>query len=318
MRRRAIWSLHLGLLAIVCRIAPCQGALATPEDCRACHPTVFGEWSESAHARAFVDPVFQRALATRREPERCIPCHAPGSALDRLGKMPKARPERRHEGVDCASCHVQAEVVHGPWGAETAAHKSVRNPAFGKQGSVALCSSCHDLAIADVLPLGREFRALVGADGDESCIGCHMESVRRAPAHDPATGAPLGEPKAGRSHRLLGPSDPEFCATAFEFGLEAGQDGARELVLHNGAGHGVPGLARLRRFLLRIRLLDKDRRVLHEENAVISWRNRLLADEERRWRLPQLAAAVAVQVQVDHTFADQRPAQVLERTMELP
>lgn len=288
--------------------------------CAECHRTVDDEWRDSAHARAFSDPLFQKALATRSAPERCVPCHAPGPVLDRLGQVPHARANDREHGIDCASCHVRNGVVHGPDGRATDAHPTAKDPAFRGRGSVALCSSCHDLRIADVLPLAREFRA--ARDGDEeakdaSCLACHMESQKRAIANDPRTGAPVGEERSGRSHRLLGPNDAEFCAQAFDGRVEGKGDTAA-FVLRNGAGHGVPGLARLRRFQLAVQWLDAKGQTLHEDRASISWQDRLLVDEERRWLRPREPRAVAVRVRVDHVFADQKPVRVLDRTWELP
>lgn len=314
-------------LAFAMLVAPahansrCQGdAPAKAAACADCHRAVHDEWRDSAHARAFSDPIFQGALQTRTAPERCIPCHAPGSVLDRLGQMPHARATERERGIDCASCHVRNGVVHGPDGQATEAHATAKDPAFRGRGSVALCSSCHDLRIADVLPLAREFRA--ARDGDEeakdaSCLACHMEAQKRAIANDPRTGAPIGEERAGRSHRLLGPADPEFCAQAFDGRVE-GKGESAAFVLQNGAGHGVPGLARLRRFPLSVQWLDEKGRIVHEDRASISWQDRLLVDEARRWFRPREPRAVAVRLRVDHVFADQKPVRVLDRTWELP
>lgn len=296
---------------------PCHGRVDDRMACAQCHRAVHDEWTKSAHARAYVDPWFVKALQSRAEPERCIPCHAPAAVLDRLGQMPKARSEAREHGVDCRSCHVRGETVHGPEGMATTAHATERDPTFSANGSVALCTSCHDMRIADVLPLGREFERARDGDDDATCVSCHMESVRRAPAEDPKTGVATGAPRPGRSHALLGPSDPEFCASAFLFELVR-TESARELVLRCGAGHGVPGLARMRAFEVRIELQSKSGQTLHQERAVLSGRNRLLVDEERRWRLPAPSGAVALRVRVDHIFADQKPTTVVDRTWELP
>ncbi|MGE3173009.1 MAG: multiheme c-type cytochrome [Planctomycetota bacterium] len=322
-------SLPTWLLALVApaAAAPCQGAVpaadaaaaATPTGCGRCHPAVHDEWQGSAHARAFVDPLFQRALASRQRRDWCLPCHVPDRVLDRLGQMPRARADRHAAGVDCASCHLRGEAVHGPNGdtGQAAPHPTVADPAFGKAGSTGLCASCHDMRIADVLPLAREFRAAGLRQEGESCVGCHMEPVRRAPAVDPASGAPVGAERGGRNHRLLGPGDPEFCATAFVLTTDRGPDGP-ELRLRSGAGHGVPGLARLRAFPVRVHLLDRAGDVLHRTEFTISWHDRLLVDEDRRVALPRLDGAVALRVQVDHVFAGNAPVPVLDRTLELP
>ncbi len=299
--------------------APCQGLDATAAACGACHVDTHAEWLASAHARAFTDPVFQRALATRTRPDLCLPCHAPEPVLDRLGQLPRTRTERRDEGVGCVACHQRGLVLHGPFGPTTDAHATAADPTFGRRSSVALCVGCHDLRIADVLPLGREFAAAGLLEQGESCVGCHME--RRPPV---ATKAPGGRAAAlavaartGRSHQLLGPGDPDFCASAFLLRIETTAAGA-ELVLGNGAGHGVPGLARLRSFTFRLAWLAADARTLREQQFSVSWPDRLAAEEERRIVLPAVSDAVVLRVQVDHIFAGQKLATVLDRTLELP
>lgn len=311
------WQLGvLGALLLAASLR-CQGADDTAAACGRCHQTVHSEWRDSAHARAFTDPLFQKELARRTAPDRCLPCHVPDSVLDRLGQMPRARTADRADGIGCAACHRRGERMHGPTGAATPAHPTVADPAFLRRGSVGLCSGCHDLRIADVLPLAREFHAAGLLDDGESCIGCHMERVQRAAAQDPTSGADSAPVRGGRSHRLLGPGDAEFCATAFLVRVERDARG-QVLVVGNGAGHGVPGLARLREFTVRWQWLAADQKVLGTDSFVISWRDRLLAEEERRVRLPATNPAIALRVQVDHHFAGRHVATVLDRTLELP
>ena len=314
-----------GLLLAASLAAPCLWAPAAGPSvrtapgtaaCGDCHQLVLDEWQGSAHATAFTDPVYQQALAARAHPERCLPCHAPDRVLDQLGRMPRARADRREDGIRCIACHQLGDTIHGPRGGATDAHATAKDAVFGRRGSLALCRSCHDTRIADVLPLAGEFVRAGGVDDDESCVGCHMERITRPWARDPASGA-AGASRPGRSHRLLGPTDVEFCATALRPRVET-RNGAPELVLANGAGHGVPGLARLRTFRGRATLLDGNGRSLGERTFTISSDDRLLADEERRIPLSPVAGAIAVRVEVDHHFAGKRIATVIDRTLELP
>jgi hypothetical protein len=144
-----------------------------------------------------------------------------------------------------------------------------------------------------------------------------MPALDRAAARDPATGAAAGAVRRGRSHRLLGPADAEFCASAFTLRVEhAG--GRNWLLLGNGAGHGVPGLARLRAFPVRLTLLDAAGQGRGAVAFSISSDNRLLADEERRIALPAAAGAVALRIEVDHVFAGRKLAMVVDQTLRLP
>lgn len=293
-----------------------RAARADPAACGACHRAIHGEWQDSAHGRAFTDPIYRKAIARVPRPEQCHGCHAPESVLDRLGKMPRTRTERLDDGITCSSCHEQGGAVHGPFGAETAAHASVKDPVFSDKGSIALCSGCHDKRIADVLPLAKEFAAAGLAEKGKSCAGCHMPEITRPLAVDPATGAPSGPPRPGRSHELLGPADAEFCERAFAFRAERAGD--RVLVfVKNRAGHGVPGLAAMREFPVALAVRDASGKALREHRLVFSGDNRLLVEEERRIEIAGAAGAVAVDVAVDHVFQGKIVATVLRRTLHL-
>ena len=45
--------------------------------CAACHVEISREWSESRHAAAFVDPLYQADLAQEGTPYFCVHRHAP-------------------------------------------------------------------------------------------------------------------------------------------------------------------------------------------------------------------------------------------------
>lgn len=320
-----VWKGALLLVACVCTMAaangraPCHRSFQDPQtkaaDCARCHGDVHTEWLDSAHARAFTDPAFQQQVAACAEPERCMPCHVPASVLDRLGRMPQARTALRDEGITCIACHRSSQGMHGPSGIATAAHPTVKDATFRRRGSFGLCRSCHDMRIADVLPLAREFERGGLTLDDSSCVGCHMPATQRAGA-----GPFAAEPavaRRGRSHRLLGPSDAEFCSSAFLFRVER-RGGKHVLVLTNGAGHGIPGLARLRKFVVRATLQAKDGRELATTELVLSSDDRLLVDEERCLPLPVATGAATVAVRVDHGYLGKTVATVLDKTLELP
>lgn len=288
---------------------------ATAAACGACHQDIHREWLDSAHARAFTDPVYQQALRGRPRPEFCHNCHIPDQVLDRLGNKPRARAGQHADGVGCAACHRRGERIHGPFGAATDAHPSVQDPAFTERGSLGLCGSCHGTRIAGVEPLARDFETSGLLEQGKSCIGCHMPGLERHLAVDPDSGQPVGERRRGRSHALRGPGDAEFCASAFAFAARRAGD---RLVVEvgNEAGHRVPGLD-LRRFALRFLQVDARDATLHEHPFTVSTENPLLVRETRRLELPLQAGTVAVRIQVDHQFAGRTVARVLDVRLEL-
>ncbi|MEY2980718.1 MAG: hypothetical protein RL562_945 [Planctomycetota bacterium] len=273
--------------------------------CAECHAAIHDEWRQTRHATAFTDPVYQAALRDLEDPARCHGCHAPVPVLARFGRPPRARTEDPHEGITCASCHATRRGIAGPFGAPTDAHVSESHPAFSEQGSVHLCSSCHDLRIGPVLPLGRDFReADLGSRG-KSCVGCHMPSVRRPIANDPNTGSPSGPERRGRSHALRGPSDPDFAASAFK--VVARPDGDRiELAVGNRAGHRIPGLES-RRFEFAVIQRDEAGAEVGRSTVTFDAENPLRAAETRRFRFPKSDRAVRVDILGSHVHGSSPP-----------
>lgn len=292
--------------------APANGG---PAACGRCHPATLQEWQGSAHATAWINPVYQKSLQGKEHARYCHGCHAPGSVLDRLGHRPQVRPDDRDHGITCTSCHQRGTTIHGPFGATTSAHPTERDLTFTERGSTGLCASCHGTRIADVLPLAAEFAAAGLAERGKSCVGCHMPEVVRPLAVDPESGKPVGEPRHGRSHELLGPDDPGFCGDAFA--LRARRQGDQIVViLHNRAGHGVPGL-QTRSFPILVRQRDSKGRTLHEHPFALSSDNRLLVDEERRLTVPAAPGTLDLQVQIDHRLAGKFLATVTNLVLEI-
>lgn len=285
-----------------------------PQDCAACHREIHGEWADSAHARAFTHDAYQAALARRQRPELCMPCHAPASVLDRLGRMPELRAADREHGITCIACHGRGDAILGPYGAETEAHPGGKDAAFGERGSIALCSGCHDRRIADVLPVAADFEKAGLAGEGMSCIGCHMPERTRPIANDARTGNAAGPVREGRSHRIRGPAEAAFSARAFSFRLV--RDGTEAtLYVQNEAGHRVPGLARGRTYAMRFRQLDAAGKVLVESRLDLHGANPLLVREERAVALAWQARATRLEVRVEHVYSNGQPQQVVLREL---
>lgn len=308
------------LTAVLLHMAPQlpepQPAPTAPAECGRCHTEIHREWQGSAHATAFTDPIFQKSLQRRRQPAHCLPCHVPERVLERLGNMPRARAQQHEHGITCVACHDNGAGMQGPFDCDTQAHPTQKNAAFTDQGSTALCASCHATAIADVLPLARDFAGSSLPGRGKTCAGCHMPELVRALAVDPQRGTASGPQRGGRSHQLLGPGDPAFCKDAFALRLERRADGL-QLAVRNAAGHRVPGIARVRSFPIAIRLRDGKGRQLHERQIVVSSDDPLLVDEERQILLPDEPGTAVVEVSIDHVFHGKTVANLIRRELKL-
>lgn len=278
--------------------------------CADCHTAIGEEWRQTRHATAFTDPVYQAALRELESPERCHGCHAPAPVLARFGRPPRARAEDPHQGITCASCHETRRGIAGPFGAPTDAHASEAHPAFSEKGSVHLCSSCHDLRIGPVLPLGRDFREADLGERGKSCTGCHMPSVRRPIANDPQTGVATGPERRGRSHALRGPSDPEFAASAFKVVARPDEDRI-ELAVGNRAGHRIPGLE-TRSFRFDVVQRDDTGVELARGSVTFDAENPLRVAETRRFRFPKSERTTRVEIVGSHVHGS-GPSTIFQR-----
>ena len=256
------------------------------QSCAFCHATIAEEWAHSAHGLAWLDESYQQAIAGKRRPESCHGCHVPTPMHQReLGGKPPARPtdaEPRDHGISCRSCHAGEDgAILGPWGEEQEQHTSVKHSSFDGSHSNALCIACHRTSVGPVIGVAKDFEVAGLAGSGETCVGCHMTPVTRSIATDDDD-LPL-PPRSGRSHRLLGPRDPDFLATGFGRRLITREDGAT-LVFTSTSGHRVPGL-KGRKLVFRATLEDASGNSVAEGELSIDTRSALRLGAEKQLRL---------------------------------
>lgn len=140
--------------------------------CQVCHRDEAIEWAKSEHAKAWTSETF--ALTTNnRSQKECLHCHAPDKILATgFGKEPKLREEMVELGVDCVSCHQDAnDAQHGRVGRVTDAHPTIKNEKFA---TVEVCATCH-AKFGTV----NEWKQTKWANDPQSCVSCHMPKVTR-------------------------------------------------------------------------------------------------------------------------------------------
>jgi hypothetical protein len=248
-------------------------------DCARCHAEIAGEWAQTLHALAWIDPPYQESLKSRQRPESCHGCHVPVTLAEVApGTKPGPRDaaaEPFEHGVSCATCHAAADgAMLGPFGAPTDAHVSRLDERFVGARSSQLCIGCHRTTVGPVIGIAKDFE-LAGLQGKGlSCAGCHMAPVERAHAVG-ADGAP-SPVRPGRSHLLQTPRDPAFLRLAFGLELVRGE-GTLAVAISNQAGHRVPGIQE--RFLdFTVELLGAGGEVLARAERRIDHRAPLLLD----------------------------------------
>ena len=130
------------------------GSYQSPQRCRECHEAEFKAWSNTTHARASFDPIFQVYLQQAEEPGECFACHTTGyNAI--TGQFMLA-------GVTCEACH-------GPY------REGHPEESMVIATSEDLCGTCHP---STLLEWGSSRHGKVGV----TCVDCHEVHTQKTRA----------------------------------------------------------------------------------------------------------------------------------------
>jgi hypothetical protein len=149
------------------------GAYQSPQRCRECHEAEFQAWSNTTHANASFDPIFQVYLQQVEEPGECFACHTTGyNAI--TGQFMLA-------GVTCEACHgpyreghpEESMVIARSEDLCSACHPSTllewSSSRHGKVGVT--CVDCHEV---------HTQKTRAAATTNSLCASCHHDQVRDA------------------------------------------------------------------------------------------------------------------------------------------
>jgi hypothetical protein len=131
-------TLHDGSLSV-------WGNYQSPQHCRECHEPEFEAWSDTTHAQATFDPIFQTYLEDVDKPGECFACHTTGYDTN-TGQFVLA-------GVTCEACH-------GPYRAEHPEESMMI------AASAEMCGSCHASTLT-------EWQSSRHGNVGVNCIDCH-------------------------------------------------------------------------------------------------------------------------------------------------
>lgn len=227
-------------------------------DCLDCHAPIAAEWRQSYHFRSLTGPYWKdvRQLgyldlftSVRKE---CVSCHAPANVLDLAvakssaseslgvectpnlleepkGTIPVARLDAVAMGVDCTSCHVAANGIHGSGRRQTTAHETIADARFQAAPATAesLCRTCHRATV-------EAWKKTSLAAGGVTCLECHMPMVT-------APSVLGGPPRVRRSHRFMADKDRAMLIASVNASLEIAPDRqARLRITNDRVGHHLP------------------------------------------------------------------------------
>lgn len=266
--------------------------------CGRCHTEIYHEWTTAMHSQAWTDPYFQTDWKFDDSQQICKNCHIPlqdqqehlvMGFRDKEKWDPILKPNPhfdatlQHEGVTCNVCHLREGKILGPYARTSAPHavEKMDNPNQ-------VCIRCHVVqgdrwdtffrfppcgTVAEI-EAGRGHRpsrsgeVTVENPASLGCVECHMPAVTRALV-------PGGPPHAARRHLWRGGHDPEMVRQGLDvrFTRQAGPAGKEAtfvLRLENvGAGHYLPTGTPDRYLSVALRLLDKNGKVLKEEQGAL-------------------------------------------------
>jgi hypothetical protein len=184
------------------------------EQCRACHPKQYEEWSRSMHHYAQQSPVFEAFNLTLVERTGgtigtfCSRCHTPvGTALGENGSRRNVHRSRLSlEGVSCVVCHrmkrsyyksnarsfiepggLMDTCMYGPFDDSTevpGTHPAVGRPHYKESF---FCGSCHDVTNPAGVRLEEAFSEWQNSPAAKqgiTCQACHMGPVQGIPIPD--------------------------------------------------------------------------------------------------------------------------------------
>jgi hypothetical protein len=243
-------------------------------DCQSCHPNEAKDWAESRHAAAWESESFAQT-SRNRTLKMCLPCHAPEPILVKgFGEHPALREDERPHGIDCISCHQDANnAYHGTLGTKTDAHATVKNEKFG---TVDMCATCHE-----IFGTVDWYKQSEWGKDPNGCVNCHMPVVERPIA----TGDGLPARKA-RVHKFEG-ATPEMFQKGVKMSHERRDDYLQIKLESVWVGHTVPTGPEYVVVIVEARFMNGEQEVgkhqtLLADNVAIDGNDTRLKPGERR------------------------------------
>ena len=235
------------------------------KDCAKCHPLIYRQWKQSAHARSASNSMVQtmysgtHALGFRgwrpgykldfpTTSGNCATCHAPTAAFNSPFTTDLSKIDR-NDGISCVFCHKIKGIELHPSGKmpgtlsikiEEGKDKCPRSmPTFLKKSE--FCAPCHMAKFWDVPIFNTylEWRESPYYKKGIQCQDCHM---------------------AGSNHKLKGPDDIDFLSQGISLEVKAEIKDIIEVkvaVKNTGAGHNFPTGHPMRNLILLVEAKDE-------------------------------------------------------------
>ena len=209
--------------------------------------------------------------------------------FDGQDSHPVMRTEDLDTGVNCMTCHGDDDdIIHGPFGAESTGHSTVKDPVFSENNAQSLCAACHP--------------EMVYVDTDKRCIDCHMPEVVRAHASDPLRAQEVPK-RRGRRHTFHGAHNRNMVARALTVKVE--RSGVVS-IQNTGAGHAIPTYRRATIFI-EAGAFDRSGMVLERRQMEIRRDQQLMPGKTWTGQAPLPEGTATIQVTFKYQPTYDRP-----------
>jgi len=193
--------------------------------CGTCHLPQWEAWKASLHAAAVTPGLLgQIAAFDTATQEDCLDCHAPRREMQDQWWEQGLDSVLVRSGVDCASCHIRAQVRHGPRAIAETPHGPVREQPLFRRAE--FCAPCHQFDETGLSVNGKplentyiEWRESRYAREGVTCQHCHMPDKR---------------------HAFKGIHDADMTRAGLSVQARRTSQGLRVRAGNTGAGHALP------------------------------------------------------------------------------
>lgn len=250
------------------------------ETCYPCHKAVYKEWSETLHAKAWVNGLYTASTKNHSKPE-CLMCHSTLPVFWKELKWDKdSRPEFRglvmHDGVNCLTCHGLTHPEGGVAASRDVPDAPCKPRKEPRLKTAEFCAVCHNPTHFAY----DEWKTSEAGKKGHGCMSCHMAVVDRDTPH--------GKRK-GFSHYMPGGFDWDHVNSAVSI-EDSVKDGKLKIQLVNNCGHKFPGEIGFRSFVIKLVMYDKDDKEIHksfttlrrELKGEVTWVDNSLKPNEKR------------------------------------
>jgi nitrate/TMAO reductase-like tetraheme cytochrome c subunit len=290
-----------------------ENTFPVAETCGECHIGIYKEWSQSAHARAFLSPDFM-AITQGGLFADCVSCHTPEPQLS--PEAPVARAILPEDGVTCTTCHLADGKMLGPVQPTGAVHPHPIEVAQNRFTEAAFCGRCHEETY-------RQWQK-TSVSPRQTCQQCHMPAVVRK----------VTQAKSGIS-KLIVSMEKQITLRKHTFMIYSQFADQETFELHtvfeekhvtiellNRLPHSFPtGNFGVQIGVMLVQFMDADNHELQTSRYefVQELKTNLPSGQSQKWMLdlPQSAAKMKIQL-LRHGRSKEKQVELLNREVPLP